>query len=27
MIKELGLQTYKVNEVEDLVHYKNVYLK
>lgn len=24
MIKDLGLQTYKVNEVEDLVHYKDV---
>ena len=24
MIKELGLQTYKVNEVEDLVFYENV---
>lgn len=26
MIKDLGLETYKVNEVEDVIHYKNVSL-
>ena len=24
MAKEFGVQTYKINEVENLVHYKNV---
>ena len=26
LAKELGVQTYKINEVENLVHYKNVSL-